>query len=174
MGEVGARLGGGGRVLEQLQEAGAGAVVLKRVEDAREAGDRVYAVIRGTGSASDGRAVGVLAPSSGGQIRALERAYADADVDPDSISFLEAHGTGTPAGDLAEIDTIAAAELENSVEQKLGNGNEPRRVAKLNGTASTAADTPDSDMNRSRIVTRRRRIARQGHGGNVHVDAEPT
>ena len=86
---------------------GAGAVVLKRVEDAARDGDRVYAVVRGTGSASDGRAVGVLAPSSHGQVRALERAYADAGVDPDTVSFLEAHGTGTPAGDLAELDTIA-------------------------------------------------------------------
>jgi acyl transferase domain-containing protein len=86
---------------------GAGAVVLKRLEDAEAAGDQVYAVVRGTGSSSDGRSVGVLAPSSAGQIRALERAYADARCDPGEISFLEAHGTGTQAGDLAEIETIA-------------------------------------------------------------------
>jgi acyl transferase domain-containing protein/phosphopantetheinyl transferase len=86
---------------------GAGAVVLKRVEDALRDKDRVYAVVRGAGSASDGRSVGVLAPSSQGQVRALEQAYRDAgEIDPDTIGFLEAHGTGTPAGDLVEIETI--------------------------------------------------------------------
>lgn len=54
--------------------------------------------------------------------------------------------------DGAEIDTTAAAELENSGERQLGNGNEPHRVANLYGTAFETADTPDSDLNRSRIV----------------------
>lgn len=85
---------------------GAGAVVLKRLEDAVADGDRVWAVVRGAGSASDGRGRGVLAPSSRGQVRALERAYADAGVAPETITFLEAHGTGTPTGDEVEIETI--------------------------------------------------------------------
>ncbi len=87
---------------------GAGVIVLKRVEDAVRDGDRAYAVIRGVGSAGDGGAAGVLAPSSGGQIRAVERAYADACVDPATIGLVEAHGTATRAGDQAELETVAA------------------------------------------------------------------
>lgn len=85
---------------------GAGAVVLQRAEDARRRGECAYALVRGVGSASDGRSAGVLSPSSEGQRLALVQAYRDADVEPDTIGFLEAHGTGTPAGDLVEIETI--------------------------------------------------------------------
>jgi acyl transferase domain-containing protein/phosphopantetheinyl transferase (holo-ACP synthase) len=89
-----------------LPGEGGGAVVLKRLEDALRDGDEIYAIIKGVGSASDGKAVDVLAPSSGGQVKALERAYADAGLDRDTISYLEVHGTGTVVGDLAEIVTI--------------------------------------------------------------------
>jgi len=85
---------------------GAGAVALKRLEDARRDGDRVHAVILGAGSAGDGGAVGVLAPSFEGQLRALAAAYDDAGADPRSIGLLEAHGTGTEQGDAAEIRSI--------------------------------------------------------------------
>ncbi len=86
---------------------GAGAVVLKRSEDAIRDGDQVYAVIKGTGSSSDGSGTGILAPSATGQVRALRRAYEDAGVDPDTIGLLEAHGTATTIGDATEIETIA-------------------------------------------------------------------
>jgi acyl transferase domain-containing protein/phosphopantetheinyl transferase len=85
---------------------GAGAVVLKRLEDAQRDGDAIYAVVRGAGSASDGNDVGVLAPSSRGQLLALQRAYDDAGVDPDTIGLLEAHGTATVQGDLCELQSI--------------------------------------------------------------------
>jgi len=87
---------------------GGGAVVLKRLEDAVRDGDPVYAVIKGIGSSSDGRAVDVLAPSTKGQEIALERAYEDAALDRNSIDYLELHGTGTAAGDLAEAQTICS------------------------------------------------------------------
>src|SRR5262249_11263217 len=67
-----------------------------------------YAILKGVGSSSDGRDVDVLAPSSAGQVLALERAYADAGLDPATVRYLELHGTGTVAGDLAEIATIKA------------------------------------------------------------------
>ena len=85
---------------------GAGAVVLKRAEDAQRDGDRAYAVIKGLGSSSDGKAAGILAPSSEGQVRALRQAYEDAGLYPEQIGLLEAHGTGTAAGDRVEIETI--------------------------------------------------------------------
>jgi len=85
---------------------GAGTVVLKRLHDALANGDRIYAVIKGVGSASDAGETSVLMPSSSGQIRALQAAYRDARVDPKTVSYLEAHGTGTIAGDPVELETI--------------------------------------------------------------------
>lgn len=88
---------------------GTGVVVLKRLADAERDGDRVYAVIRGVGVASDGRAASLVSPDPGGQVRAVRQAWQAAGLDPaepDSIGLLEAHGTATPAGDAAELATI--------------------------------------------------------------------
>ncbi|MEA2094207.1 MAG: beta-ketoacyl synthase N-terminal-like domain-containing protein, partial [Pseudomonadota bacterium] len=81
-------------------------VALKRLEDAERDGDRVYAVIKGVGGSSDGRARGLTAPLPDGQLRALNRAYAKAGYSPKSVSLFEAHGTGTVAGDTAELETM--------------------------------------------------------------------
>ena len=91
-----------------LPGEGAGAVVLKRLADAIKDEDQIYAVIRGVGVASDGRETAVLAPSSGGQVQAVQTAYEDAQIDPETIGYLEAHGTATHAGDAAELNTIKA------------------------------------------------------------------
>ena len=85
---------------------GLGMLVLKRLADAERDGDRVYAVIRGIGSSSDGRYKSIYAPRSEGQARALRRAYASAGVPAASIGMIEAHGTGTVAGDLCEVQTL--------------------------------------------------------------------
>jgi acyl transferase domain-containing protein/phosphopantetheinyl transferase len=85
---------------------GLGLVVLKRLEEAERDGDRIYAVIKGVGVASDGRALGLLAPRVEGEELALRRAYAQADVSPETVSLVEAHGTGTPVGDSAEIQAL--------------------------------------------------------------------
>ncbi|MCR6485849.1 polyketide synthase dehydratase domain-containing protein [Amycolatopsis sp. OK19-0408] len=84
---------------------GTALVVLKRLADARRDGDRVYAVIRGSGTSSDGRGASLLSPSVAGQTLALRRAWAG--LDPAGIGLLEAHGTATPAGDAAELTTVA-------------------------------------------------------------------
>lgn len=85
---------------------GVGIVVLKRLEDAARDGDRVYAVVRGSGVASDGRGAALMAPQSSGQLRALERAWADTGVRRADLGLIEAHGTATRVGDATEIDTI--------------------------------------------------------------------
>ncbi|HWE40514.1 MAG TPA: SDR family NAD(P)-dependent oxidoreductase [Isosphaeraceae bacterium] len=87
---------------------GIAAVVLKRLADAERDGDRIYAVIKGLGASSDGRAKGLTAPRPEGQVRALERAYARSGIDPSTVGYVEAHGTGTAAGDLAEVEALAA------------------------------------------------------------------
>ncbi|WP_406433243.1 polyketide synthase dehydratase domain-containing protein [Streptomyces sp. NBC_00631] len=89
---------------------GTGVVVLKRLADAERDGDRVYAVIRGTGVASDGRTAGLVNPDPGGQTHAVRQAWRAAGLDPTaphSVGLLEAHGTATPAGDSAELATLA-------------------------------------------------------------------
>ena len=85
------------------------AVVIKRLEDAERDGDKIYAVIRGIGSSSDGRARSLTAPHAPGQVLALQRAYEDAGFDFDSVSLIEAHGTGTAVGDASEIMSLSTA-----------------------------------------------------------------
>jgi acyl transferase domain-containing protein/NADP-dependent 3-hydroxy acid dehydrogenase YdfG len=85
---------------------GIAVVALKRLADAERDGDRIYAVIKGVGGSSDGRAKSMTAPHSDGQIRALSRAYEMAGYSPASVGLFEAHGTGTVAGDTAELETV--------------------------------------------------------------------
>ncbi|MGW7363448.1 type I polyketide synthase [Streptomyces sp. NPDC054841] len=92
---------------------GAGAVVLRPLADALADGDRVYAVIKGIGSANDGAAPGPLAPTAEGQLRAMRRAYADAGLPPSAIGFIEAHGTGTTVGDRIEAEALRRLRTEH-------------------------------------------------------------
>ncbi|MBK8898366.1 MAG: SDR family NAD(P)-dependent oxidoreductase [Candidatus Competibacteraceae bacterium] len=86
---------------------GLAAVALKRLADAERDGDRIYAVIKGMGGSSDGRAKGLTAPRPEGQLRALRRAYQEAGYSPATVGCWEAHGTGTVAGDRAELETLS-------------------------------------------------------------------
>jgi acyl transferase domain-containing protein len=85
---------------------GAGIVVLKRRPDAERDGDRIYALVKAVGTASDGRALGVLAPRVEGEVLAMQRAYERAGIAPRSVGLVEAHGTGTPVGDATEIEAL--------------------------------------------------------------------
>jgi len=88
---------------------GAALFVLKRLEDAEQAGDRIYALVRGIGASSDGRGKAIAAPNPAGQRLAVERAWRDARLSPASCSMVEAHGTSTQAGDVTEINAITEA-----------------------------------------------------------------
>ncbi|MCU0839433.1 MAG: SDR family NAD(P)-dependent oxidoreductase, partial [Rhodospirillales bacterium] len=81
-------------------------LALKRLADAEHDGDRIYAVIKGIGGSSDGRAKSMTAPHPDGQIRALKRAYEMAGYSPATVGLFEAHGTGTVAGDSAELSAL--------------------------------------------------------------------
>ncbi|MGQ0843267.1 MAG: SDR family NAD(P)-dependent oxidoreductase [Sporichthyaceae bacterium] len=85
---------------------GVACLVLKRLEDAERDGDRIYSVIRGVGSASDGKSLGLTAPRPEGQRRALDRAYAQAGISPADVGLIEAHGTGTVVGDRTELGVL--------------------------------------------------------------------
>ncbi|MDR3632679.1 MAG: beta-ketoacyl synthase N-terminal-like domain-containing protein, partial [Isosphaeraceae bacterium] len=95
---------------------GLGVVVLKRLEDARRDGDRVYAVIKSVGSSSDGKGGAVYAPKADGQAKALRQAYSLAGVTPATIELVEAHGTGTKVGDAAEVAALTEVYREARAE----------------------------------------------------------
>jgi acyl transferase domain-containing protein/NAD(P)-dependent dehydrogenase (short-subunit alcohol dehydrogenase family)/acyl carrier protein len=82
---------------------GIGIMVFKRLEDAERDGDRIYAVIRGVGTSSDGRSNSIYAPLAEGQMAALRRAYEQAGIHPQTIELIESHGTGTRVGDAVEF-----------------------------------------------------------------------
>ncbi|MGD9247840.1 MAG: beta-ketoacyl synthase N-terminal-like domain-containing protein, partial [Desulfobacteraceae bacterium] len=94
------------------------AIALKRLADAKRDGDRVYAVIKGTGASSDGRGKSLTAPHPGGQMRALKRAYAKANFSPGTLGLVEAHATGTPVGDKAEIEALNSFLIRHQAPQK--------------------------------------------------------
>jgi acyl transferase domain-containing protein/acyl carrier protein len=87
---------------------GCGVVVLKRLSDALVDGDRILALIRGSAVNQDGRSNGLTAPSVLGQQEVLRGALENAGLDPSDISYIEAHGTGTPLGDPIEFDALKA------------------------------------------------------------------
>lgn len=82
---------------------GVGIVVLKRLDDAERDGDRIYAILKGIGTSSDGAGNAVYAPKKEGQVRCLQDAYQVSGVSPDTIELVEAHGTGTKVGDATEV-----------------------------------------------------------------------
>jgi acyl transferase domain-containing protein/NADPH:quinone reductase-like Zn-dependent oxidoreductase/acyl carrier protein len=88
---------------------GGGVLVLKRLADAVADGDRVHAVIAGSGTNSDGHTAGLVLPSGESQEALLREVYARFELDPDDLAYLEAHGTGTPIGDPIEAKAIGAA-----------------------------------------------------------------
>ncbi|MFJ9349150.1 SDR family oxidoreductase [Streptomyces sp. NPDC101237] len=95
---------------------GVACVVLKRLADAERDGDRVYGVIKGLGSSSDGRSLGLTAPRPEGQRAALLRAYRNAGVSPARVGLVEAHGTGTVVGDRTELTILSEVFTEAGAE----------------------------------------------------------
>ncbi len=120
---------------------GIGMVILKRLGDAVRDHDRIYAVIKGVGSSSDGRFKSIYAPRPAGQAKAVWRAYDEAGFTPDTIGLIEAHGTGTMAGDPAEFqglkDVFSAGDFTRqtialgSVKSQIGHTKSSAGVASL-------------------------------------------
>jgi len=87
---------------------GCGAIVLKRVSEAVECSDNIYAVVRGSAVMQDGRSASMTAPSGSAQEMLLRSTLRDAKVEAKHVHFIEAHGTGTPLGDPIEAGSVAA------------------------------------------------------------------
>ncbi len=85
------------------------AVLLKPLSKAVRDGDRVYGVIKGSAVNQDGRSIGLTAPNAAAQEKVILKAWKDAGIDPETISYIETHGTGTKLGDPIEIDGITRA-----------------------------------------------------------------
>ena len=119
---------------------GLGMVVLKRLEDAERDGDRIHAVIKGIGVSSDGRYKSIYAPRSEGQAIALRRAYEDAGCSPETIGLIEAHGTGTKAGDLAEFSGLRLVfDQKDSNKQHIALGSVKSQIGHTKTAAGVAS-----------------------------------
>ncbi len=88
---------------------GAGMIFLKKLKDAEQAGDHIYGVIRGSAENHGGRANSLTAPNPKAQAEVLKAAYTKAGIDPRTVTYIEAHGTGTELGDPIEINGLKAA-----------------------------------------------------------------
>ncbi|MBR9727365.1 KR domain-containing protein [Shewanella intestini] len=118
---------------------GIGMVALKRLEDAERDGDRIYSVIKGVGASSDGKFKSIYAPRPEGQAKALKRAYDDAGFAPETVGLIEAHGTGTAAGDVAEFNGLKSVFGENgAAKQHIALGSVKSQVGHTKSTAGTA------------------------------------
>jgi len=89
-----------------VQGEGVGMVLLKRLDDARRDGDRIYAVLRGTACNNDGKGDGPMSPRGDGQEAVIASAWEDAQVGPRDIGYVETHGTGTTVGDRTELNAL--------------------------------------------------------------------
>ncbi|HEU5356306.1 MAG TPA: beta-ketoacyl synthase N-terminal-like domain-containing protein, partial [Actinocrinis sp.] len=115
---------------------GVGVVVLRRLEDAIADGQRVYAVIRGTAVNQDGRSNGITAPNRWSQREVIAAAYRRAEVEPEEVTFLEAHGTGTQLGD--RIETNALGDLHADRAKPLAFGSVKGNLGHTEGAAGIA------------------------------------
>jgi 8-amino-7-oxononanoate synthase len=122
-----------------LQGDGCGVVVLKDYDQAVADGDRIYAVIRGSGVNNDaGSSSGPMAPSLEGQIQSVRRAYQDADVDPRTVDFVSCHGTATPVGDPVEVGALRTVMSADDPEHSIYLGSVKANVGHTMSAAGVA------------------------------------
>ncbi len=120
--------------------SGAAIVVLRRLEDALRDGDNIHAVIRGSAVNNDGSGkAGYFAPSVDGQARAAVEALGVAGIDPASVSYIEAHGTGTPVGDPIEIAALSQAYGTSGQRGFCGIGSIKTNIGHLDTAAGVAS-----------------------------------
>lgn len=122
--------------------SGAGIVVLKRLDDAQKDGDRVLAVIKGSAMNNDGALkAGYGAPSVDGQSDVIQRAHRAAKIRPESVSYLEAHGTGTAIGDpieFAALEKAFASDAPSESETGCAVGSVKTNIGHLDSAAGVA------------------------------------
>ena len=141
-----------------MRSEGVAVLVLKALDRAVADGDRIYAVIRGSAINNDGRSSGSMGtPSRIGQEELLRSAYRDAGLPAGQVDYIEAHGTGTRAGDPVELGALAAV---------LGEGRDARASLSMLARSRPISDTlksppgwPGSSRRHSHCIMARSRQA---------------
>ena len=163
-----------------VRAEGCAMIVLKRLDDALAAGDRVLAVIRGVAVNQDGRSSGITAPNGPAQEAVLRAALADGGVDANAVDYVEAHGTGTPLGDPIEVGALVQvlgagrpAEdplLIGSVKTNLGH---TEAAAGIAGLIKTVLALQHNEIPpHLHLATLNPHIA--ALGGAIHIPRQPT
>ena len=116
---------------------GVAILLLKRLSDAVRDGDKVYCVVRGMGSSSDGKGKGITAPNPDGQKLAVKRAFQTAEVLPKHVGLVEAHGTSTKVGDVVEVESISAL-FEGVPPRTVALGSVKSQIGHLKSAAGAA------------------------------------
>ena len=125
-----------------VRTEGAAMVVLKRLSDAQRDGDRIYSLLRGTAINNDGGSGGLmLKPSIEGQQRLLRMALADAGVAAEDLQYIEAHGTGTAAGDPVELTAIGSVLAASGRQRPCWVGSVKTNIGHTEGAAGIAGIT---------------------------------
>ncbi len=118
---------------------GGGVVVLKSYEQAVKDGDRIYALINGTGVNQDGHTNGITVPNKDSQVALMRKIYKENGITSKDIDYVEAHGTGTPVGDPIEFGAINEVMSENrDPENKLFVGSVKTNIGHLEAGAGVA------------------------------------
>lgn len=118
---------------------GCGVVVLKRLSDARKSGDSILALIRGTGVNHDGITSGLTVPNGLAQQAVIRQALKDADLEPNQIDYIEAHGTGTALGDPIEVQALVNVfGSDRNTDRPLAIGSVKSNIGHLEAAAGIA------------------------------------
>ncbi|MFH9353819.1 SDR family NAD(P)-dependent oxidoreductase [Kitasatospora sp. NPDC017646] len=137
-----------------VRSEGAVMLVLKPLAAALADGDRVHAVVLATALNSDGRTMGLSAPSSRTQAALLRRVYAAAGVDPRDVSYVEAHGTGTLAGDPVECAALGEVLGSHRADAPLPIGSVKSNLGHLEAAAGMAGVLKSLVVIKSRSIPR--------------------
>ncbi len=121
-----------------VRSEGCGVIVLKRLSDALADNDSILAVIRGSAINQDGRSNGLTAPNGPSQRRVIRDALVDAEVDPENISYVETHGTGTDLGDPIEIQALGSVMRTEKGAHRLAVGSVKTNIGHAEGAAGVA------------------------------------
>ncbi|MDN7425273.1 type I polyketide synthase [Burkholderia sp. AU45388] len=122
-----------------IRGEGGGALVMKRLDDARSHGDRIDAVLVASAVNSDGASNGLTAPNGAAQEAVIRRALARAGIRPEAVAYVEAHGTGTALGDPIELSALRNVYARNVMRDKpVLVGSVKSQLGHLEGAAGMA------------------------------------